>query len=83
MKHIDFETLNAINWSKSFFRKVLREYSKDEYKELSFTTTISKRKLLKYLKKLTKETQKLYYDFLVEKLEKNELKKSNIKKKGK
>lgn len=83
MKHIDFEVLDAINWSKSFFRKVLREYSKDEYKELSFTTTISKRKLLRNLKKLTKETQKIYYDFLVEKLEKNELKKSNRKKKGK
>lgn len=83
MKHIDFKVLDAINWSKSFFRKVLREYSKDEYKEFSFTTTISKRKLLRNLKKLTKETQKIYYDFLVEKLEKNELKKSNRKKKGK
>lgn len=83
MKYIDFKVLDAINWSKSFFRKVLREYSKDEYKELSFTTAISKRKLLRNLKKLTKETQKIYYDFLVEKLEKNELKKSNRKKKGK
>ena len=75
MKQIDFEVLDAINWSKSFFRRMLREYSKDEYKELSFTTTISKRKLLRNLKKLTKETQKLYYDFLVEKLEKNKKKK--------
>jgi hypothetical protein len=78
MKHIDFEILDAINWSKSFFRRMLREYSKDEYKELSFETTISERKLLRNLKKLTKETQKLYYDFLVEKLEK-----SNRKKEGK
>jgi hypothetical protein len=78
MKHIDFEILDAINWSKSFFRRMLREYSKDEYKELSFATTISERKLLRNLKKLTKETQKLYYDFLVEKLEK-----SNRKKEGK
>lgn len=83
MKNIDFEILDAINWSKSFFRKMLREYSKDEYKELSFATTISKRKLLRNLKTLTKETQKLYYDFLVEKLEKNKIKKSNIKKEGK
>lgn len=83
MKHIDFQVLDTINWSKSFFRKVLREYSKDEYKELSFATTISKRKLLRNLKKLTKETQKLYYEFLVEKLEKNKLKKSNKKKEGK
>lgn len=78
MKHIDFEILDAINWSKSFFRRMLREYSKDEYKELSFETTISERKLLRNLKKLTKETQKLYYEFLVEKLEK-----SNRKKEGK
>lgn len=83
MKHIDFEILDAINWSKSFFRRMLREYSKDEYKELSFATTISERKLLRNLKKLTKETQELYYDFLVEKLEKNKLKKSNRKKEGK